>query len=62
MREEENYSEMHSEITRIENPALEPTFPVAPQKRRIVLIAAVLGGQAQSPLDIKSYGVIMFIS
>ena len=53
---------MHSEMTRIENPAVEPTFPVAPQKKRIILIAAVLGGQAQSPLDIKSYGVIMFIS
>jgi len=31
-------------MTRVENPAVEPTFPVAPQGKRIILIAAVLGG------------------
>jgi len=41
-----NYSEMHSEMTRVQNPPVEPSFPVAPQKKRIVLIAAVLGGLA----------------
>jgi len=41
-----NYSEMHSEMTRVENPPVEPSFPVAPQKKRIVLIAALLGGLA----------------
>ncbi len=39
-----NYSEMHSEMTRVENSPVEPGFPVAPQRKRIVLIAAVMGG------------------
>jgi capsular polysaccharide biosynthesis protein len=39
-----NYLEMHSEMTRVESPPVEPSFPVAPQRKRIVLIAAVLGG------------------
>jgi len=30
-------------MTSVENPAIEPTAPIAPPKRRIVLIAAVLG-------------------
>lgn len=41
-----NYSEMNSEMTRVENPPIPPINPVAPKKRQIVLIALVLGAIA----------------
>jgi len=39
-----NHSLMKSHMTQIENPPVEPESPVAPRKKRIVLIAGVLGG------------------
>ncbi len=38
-----NYSEMNSDLTRVENPPVPPINPVASKKRQIVLIALLLG-------------------
>lgn len=38
-----NYSPIHSQMSSVENPTVEPTAPVAPRKKQIVVIAAVLG-------------------
>jgi len=39
-----NYSLMKSSMTQVENPPVKPESPVSPRKKRIVLIAGVLGG------------------
>lgn len=39
-----NYSPIHSQMSSVENPAVEPRAPIATPKRLIIVIAAVLGG------------------
>jgi len=41
-----NHSAIHSYPSQVDTPPIEPAYPVGPNKKRIILIAAVLGGLA----------------